>query len=106
MLEKAARSHERAYNVRFSTKEPTIRDDMLVYTRRLQPRSDKLEPKYMGPFRVTKVLPDAVVIKSLYSHKSYTVHLSYIVPSFQVEDNDARIYPTPEDEREMSALNK
>ena len=66
----------------------------LVYCKRLQPKSQKLQSRYIGSFRVIKLLPDAVEVKSLYNNKIYVVHLSHVVPLFQIED-DVSVFPTP-----------
>ena len=103
-LEKASRQYKKEYDIRFQVNNPNIKLDSLVYCKKLQPRAHKLEPKYLGPFRVINVLKDAVEIKNLYNNKTYIVHLSYIVPLFQVEEEEVQVYPTLHLDGELANL--
>ena len=103
-LERASRQYQRDYDIRFKTSESKIKLDSLVYCKKLQPRAHKLEPKYLGPFRVINLLKDGVEIKSLFDNKTYIVHLSYIVPLFQVEQDEVQVYPTPHLDGELASL--
>ena len=94
-LERISQRYQHAYDIKYKTKEFHINVDDLVYCKRLQPRAHKLEPKYLGPFRVTKVLKDGVEIKSMYNYKTYVVHNSYILTLSQVDDEDIQCYATP-----------
>ena len=102
-LKRASLQYKREYDIRFQTSEPNIKLDSLVYCKKLQPRAHKLEPKYLGPFRVINVLKDGVEIKSLFNNKTYIVHCSYIVPLFQVEDDELQVYPTPHLDGEIAS---
>ena len=103
-LEKASRQYKKEYDIRFQVNNPNIKLDSLVYCKKLQPQAHKLEPKYLGPFRIINVLKDAVEIKSLYNNKIYIEHLSYIVPLFQVEEEEVQVYPTPHLDGELANL--
>ena len=94
-LERAAKEYQDAYNIRFNATDTQIKLSDLVYIKKLQPRAHKLEPKYLGPFRVNKLLKDAIEATSLYDNKTYVAHLTYVIPIFQVEEDELQVYPTP-----------
>ena len=104
VYEKASRQYQKEYDIRFQTSRPNIKLESLVYCKKLQPRAHKLEPKYLGPFRAINLLEDGVEIRSIFNNKTYIVHLSYIIPLFQVEEDEVQLYPTPHLDGELASL--
>ena len=78
MLKQSADANQKAYNIRFSTRDSNIKVGDRVYVKRMQ-KTSKLESSFVGPFRVMERNADSIVIKNLFNHQTNKVHLSHVI---------------------------
>ena len=95
MLQKSTENHQKTYDIRFKTGESTIQVGDRVYCKRLQPKTSKMQSKYIGPFRVLEKSVDSFKLLNLFNDKISEVHASYVI-SPKVESIREPIFPHPQ----------
>ena len=89
MLKRSAEINQKEYDIRFSTRESSIKVGDRVYVKRMQ-ISSKLDSRFIGPFRVLKRDTDNVLLKNLHNHKESKVHLSNVLLIREDDDQNVR----------------
>lgn len=79
MLKRAGDEYKRDYDAREKVGVAKIKEGDRVYLRRLQPRKHKLEPHFVGPYRVKEVDGNKAKMVHLGTGKQVEYHLSHIL---------------------------
>ena len=78
-LKRAQEENATSYNKKHKVSELPIAVGMRVYVKRLVPRQHKLQTRYIGPFRVEKVMQSGVLLRSVTHGKVIKVHKDYVL---------------------------
>lgn len=101
VLKRASTQYKTDYDIRHKVGDPKIDRGDRVYLKRLQPRQHKLEPAFIGPYRVLDVKENKVRLRNIKTGKECEYHASHVMKKeYQVapEENDKAENPFPSGE--------
>ena len=98
VLKRANLQYKREYDARHRVSESPITVGDRVYLKRLQPRKHKLEPSFIGPYRVVDKVVDKVRLRHIGSGKECEYHASHLMKReerISIEENENVENPFP-----------